>query len=110
MYNIKFMIVNKVDLMKTFKGKIQATQLGTFGPKEIQYGYITLLTRSKKHVKIKVDSFTWYETLEIGQMVDVETEKLGKTDIWVARKIMSQDSGPVSKLETKGVPAQKVTN
>ncbi|MHA1904904.1 MAG: hypothetical protein ACW99V_04475 [Candidatus Thorarchaeota archaeon] len=96
--------------MMTFKGKIQTTQLGVFGKKEIQYGYITILTRGNKHVKIKVDSYTWYETLEIGQKVDVEAEKLGNTDIWVARKILSQEKIPVSKLETKDIPAQKATN
>ena len=75
------------DKEQTIEGKIISSQLGEFGKKEILYGYIGVEIDPTHHVAIKIDSYTWYETLEIGNHVVIETAKLGTTDILVARKV-----------------------
>ena len=83
--------------MEELHGTIVSAALGTFGRNEIRYGYIGLETTDGKHVKIKVDTFTWYETLEVGNKVVVELESLGTTNILIARKIMLRtDSASVN--------------
>ena len=72
---------------KTIEGKIISRDLGEFGKKQILYGYIGLRKPDGEKVKIKIDSYTWYETLEIGSDVFVEVHNLGPTDILVARRI-----------------------
>ena len=72
---------------KTIEGKIISTQFGVFGSKQTVYGYLGIETLSGQHRIVKVDAFTWYETLEIGSHVIVEITNLGTTDIIVARKI-----------------------
>lgn len=71
----------------TIEGKIISKQLGVFGNKETVYGYIGIETLSGQQRIVKVDAFTWYETLEIGAQVIIEIATLGTTDIIVARKI-----------------------
>ncbi|TFG26263.1 hypothetical protein EU528_14710 [Candidatus Thorarchaeota archaeon] len=72
---------------KTIEGIIISSQLGEFGHNHIIYGYIGLETPSGQKIVVKVDSYTLYETLEIGSHVFVETDTLGTTDIIVARRI-----------------------
>ena len=72
---------------KTIEGKIISKDLGEFGKNQTLYGYIGLELPDCKQIKVKVDSFTWYQTLEIGSHVFVETNRLGSTDIMVARRI-----------------------
>lgn len=79
------------------QGKIVSINIGEFSKKRIKYGYIGIELPDKTHMKLKVDSYTWYETLEMGNEVVVEFEDLGDTDIHVARKIQlstSVDSTP----------------
>ncbi len=64
-------------------GLITSNQLGSLGGK--QYGFIGLETDDKKHLKVKVAAFTTYDTLDIGEHVQVTAEPLGK--IWTAKKI-----------------------
>ena len=71
----------------TIEGKIISKQFGVFGSKQIVYGYLGIETLSGQQKTLKVDAFTWYETLEIGSQVIVEIATLGTTDIIVARKI-----------------------
>jgi hypothetical protein len=68
-------------------GKIISANIGEFSKRRIRYGYIGLELADKTHMKFKVDSYTWYETLEIGDEVVVEFGDLASTDIHVARKI-----------------------
>jgi len=68
-------------------GKIASVNLGEFSKRRIKYGYIGIELPDKTHLKVKVDSYTWYETLIIGDEVVLEIENLGNTDILVARKI-----------------------
>jgi hypothetical protein len=72
---------------KTIEGTIISKDLGLFGKNQILYGYVGIEKPDGEHIKVKVDSFTWYETLEIGSHVFVETKKLGNTDILVAKRI-----------------------
>jgi len=71
----------------TIEGKIISKQLGVFGGKETVYGYLGIESPNGQQRIVKVDAFTWYETLEIGSQVIIETATLGTTDIIVARKI-----------------------
>jgi len=81
-------IVNIVRIMeKTIEGKIISKDLGAFGKNKIVYGYIGILKPNGEKVKVKIDSYTWYETLEIGSDVFVEIFNLGSTDILVARRV-----------------------
>ncbi|MFW9806059.1 MAG: hypothetical protein ACFFFK_04960 [Candidatus Thorarchaeota archaeon] len=73
-------------------GKIVSINLGEFSRKRIKYGYIGIELPDKTHMKLKVDSYTWYETLEIGNEVIIEFEDLGGTGIHVARKIQLSTS------------------
>jgi len=71
----------------TIEGKIISKELGVFGSRQIVYGYLGIEKPNGQQLMVKVDSFTWYETLEIGSHVFVEIEKLGTTDILIARRI-----------------------
>ncbi len=71
----------------TVEGTIVASQLGTFGKDAIIYGYIGVKTLEGEQKLIKVDAYTWFETLEIGDDVRIEVSLLGDTKILVARKI-----------------------
>jgi hypothetical protein len=72
---------------KTIEGKIISQQLGEFGHNRTVYGYVGIEKPSGEQVIVKVDSYTWFDTLEIGSYVFVETANLGTTDIVVARRI-----------------------
>ena len=72
---------------RTIEGKIIFKQLGEFGYNQTVYGYIGIEQPGGEQMMVKVDSFTWNETLEIGSHVFVETTNLGTTDIIVARRI-----------------------
>ena len=84
----------------TIEGKIISNDLGTFGKDKIVYGYIGIEKPNGEHIKVKVDSYTWYETLDIGSYVFVEIAHLGTTDIIVARRIdLNQD--PIFSTKSK---------
>ena len=80
-------------------GKIVSANLGEFSKRKIIYGYIGIALDDKTHVKVKVDSYTWYETLTPGDEVIIETETLKNTDIIVARKIQLKSSIESSERE-----------
>jgi hypothetical protein len=51
---------------------------------------------------VKIDSYTWYETLEIGSHVFLELDNLGTTEILVARRIdVNLDPMIITKGEAK---------
>jgi hypothetical protein len=75
-----------------FTGKIVSTQLGIFGRDEIIYGFISMQTKDNRIIKVKVDSYTTFNTLNIGDWVLIEAEFLGNTDILVARNIQPAES------------------
>lgn len=90
--------------MKTqLTGKIISTNLGEFAKKRIIYGYIGIELPDKTHIKIKVDAYTWYETLTIGDEVVLETETLANTDIIVARKVLLRTSDEISVEEATAI-------
>lgn len=80
-----------------FEGKIISANLGEFSKRLIVYGYIGIELPDKSHIKIKIDSYTWYESLVIGEEVMVEAETLANTDILVARKIRLKSSLEMEK-------------
>jgi hypothetical protein len=77
---------------KIIEGKIISVNLGEFSKRRIKYGYISIELPDKTHIKVKIDSYTWYETLTTGDEVVVEIDTLGNTDILVARKIQLKTS------------------
>jgi hypothetical protein len=74
------------------QGKIVSVNLGEFSKKRIKYGYIGIELPDKTHISVKIDSYTWYETLTTGDEVVMEIHSLGNTDILVARKIQLNTS------------------
>ena len=70
-------------------GKIISSQIGFFGKKELVYGYITIESQDGKHVTMKVDAYTEYETIKVGDLVRVDVHSLTNTDILVAREIVA---------------------
>ena len=50
-------------MSETIQGKIISADLGEFSKKRIVYGYIGIELPDKKQIKVKVDSYTWYETV-----------------------------------------------
>jgi hypothetical protein len=73
---------------RTIEGKIVSTQLATFGNTDIIYGSITIEVTRDEHVDVKIDSYTYYETLEVGNHVGVDVARLGSTDILVAKRVL----------------------
>ncbi|MHA3964444.1 MAG: hypothetical protein AM325_012995 [Candidatus Thorarchaeota archaeon SMTZ1-45] len=86
-------------MIETIQGKIISSSLGEFSKKKIVYGYIGIELSDKKHVKIKIDAYTWYESLSLGNEVVIEVEVLANTDILVARKIQLRTSTDASPEE-----------
>lgn len=90
-----FTIVNIVKTMtREIKGKIIASTIADFGETDIKYGYIGVEPQKGEHIRVKVDSYTSYETLDLGENVILEVENLGDTDIIIARKITRVKSIP----------------
>jgi hypothetical protein len=80
-------------------GKIISNNLGEFSKRGIVYGFIGIELQDRSHIKVKIDSYTLYETLTIGDEVVVEAETLANTDIMVARKIRLKSSIELSDDE-----------
>ncbi len=73
--------------MQQRKGTIVATQLANYANSDIKYGYITLETDEKEHVRIKIDSYTKYDTLERGESIVAKTKSISSDGVIVAREI-----------------------
>ena len=72
----------------TIEGRIVSTQLATFGDTDIIYGSITIEVTRNEHVDVKIDSYTYYESLDVGNHVVVDAARLGSTDILVAKRVL----------------------
>jgi hypothetical protein len=72
---------------REIEGRIVSSSVATFGNTGIVYGYLGVESDSGERMKIKVDSYTWYETLEMGEHVRIEAHSLGDTSVVVARRI-----------------------
>ena len=77
-------------------GKIVSSNLGEFSKERIVYGYLSIELPDKSYIKVKIDSYTWYKTLDLGDDVVIDLETLGNTDILVARKIQLKSDLEVS--------------
>lgn len=75
--------------MKNIVGEIVASQTAVLKSGS-SYGYITIQTPEKKHLKLKVNAGTKYETLDRGAKVEIEYAPLGDTDILSAKKILKK--------------------
>ena len=72
----------------TITGTIVARELGTFGANEILYGFLTLRDDSGDQKRVKVDSYTEWDTLSVGDSVEIHAVELGTRHIIVARRIV----------------------
>jgi hypothetical protein len=79
-------------MSQTIEGRIVSSNLGEFSKERIVYGYLSIQLPNKNNIKVKIDSYTWYETLKIGDEVVIDLESLGTTNILVARKIQLKSS------------------
>lgn len=86
-------------MIETIHGKIVSSSLGEFSKKKIIYGYLGIELPDKKHIKVKIDAYTWYDTLNLGDEVVVEIEPLADTNIIVARKIQLKTNSDASSEE-----------
>jgi hypothetical protein len=77
-------------IMDIINGEIVSSQLARYGDKDTRYGYVTVQTYEQEYVKIKVDAYTSFDTLDIGEQVVVKSKKLGDTGIRVAKQISTQ--------------------
>ncbi|MFX0108913.1 MAG: hypothetical protein ACFE7R_11555 [Candidatus Hodarchaeota archaeon] len=75
--------------VEILSGKIISSRIGYFGKEEMPYGFITVETQEGKHVTLKIDAYTEYETIKIGDFVRVDVHSLGNTEILVAKYIVS---------------------
>jgi len=74
--------------LKHTSGEIIAAQIANIPNSNRGYGYITIETPNKEHVKLKVDAMTKYDTVERGEHVTIEYDNLGGTEILSAKKIL----------------------
>lgn len=79
----------KEEQMRVIEGRITASQLAQFGAMGFEYGTISVHTGEGSSLHVKVDAYTLHEGFAIGDNVRIEMEELGKTGIWVARKIVN---------------------
>ena len=79
-------------MAEMIQGKIISSHLGEFSKRQIVYGFIGIELSDKTHIRIKIDSYTWYESLTVGDEVVIETHKLANTDILVAKTIRLKSS------------------
>ncbi len=79
-------------MSETIHGRIISSSLAEFSKKKIIYGYLGIELPDGKHIRVKVDSYTWFETLKIGEKVVVEIQPLANSHILLARKIQLIDS------------------
>jgi hypothetical protein len=70
-------------------GKIISSQLGIYGKDEMLYGFITVETQEGKHVTLKIDAYTEYETIKVGDHVRIDVHSLANTNILLAREIVA---------------------
>ena len=75
--------------VEVLSGEIVAHQIGFLGKYQLPYGFITVENQEGKHVKLKIDAYTEYETIKIGDYVCVHVHNLANTDVLVARDIVA---------------------
>ncbi|MFW9802890.1 MAG: hypothetical protein ACFFFC_09575 [Candidatus Thorarchaeota archaeon] len=75
---------------EAISGKILTSQIGYFGKGEIAYGFITVETREGIHLTLKIDAYTKYDTIKVGDQVRITVHRLADTDILVAREIVTE--------------------
>jgi len=89
-------------MIQIIEGKIISANLAEFSKKRIVYGYLGIELLDKTHISVKVDAYTRYETLSLGDDVVMEIDTLADSDIVVARKIRPKSN---SDMSSEGVSA-----
>ena len=74
-------------MVKETEGNIISAHTTKIGKGDGQYGYIGIETPESIHLKMKIDMYTTYETLERGEDVVVKYDTLGDTGILIAKEI-----------------------
>ena len=66
-------------------GSIIVTKLGDMGNRK--YGFLSIETETHEQYEVKVSAYTTYDTLDIGEQVQIEGETLGNKGIFEAKRI-----------------------
>ena len=74
-------------MVEEIEGCITSSQVARIDKTDREYGYIGIETSDSKHLKLKVDLYTDYDTLDRGEDVVVKYEPYGSTSIFVAKEI-----------------------
>ena len=74
-------------MTEKLEGQIIASQVGRISNTDKHYGFITIKTPKDSHVKVKIDSYTTYDTLEMGHDVEISTDELGTSSLIVAKEV-----------------------
>ena len=69
-------------------GFIESSELGILG--DVRYGFIDIKTKTLKHIKVIIASFTEYDTLSVGERVHVQGVSFSDRNIIIASKISRQ--------------------
>jgi len=74
-------------MQKIVTGLITASDISKMG--KTSYGYIGIETDAHENLKVKVNAFTKFDTLNVGSKVIIELESVGNEDLLTATKISS---------------------
>ena len=92
--------------MRVIEGRITATSLAEFGAMGIRYGTISVETDDGSSLRVKVDAYTLHQEFGTGDNVRIDLEELGRTGIWVARRIVNLSR----QLAAEGSESVEVSN
>ena len=74
-------------MQKIVTGLITASDISKMG--KTHYGYLGIETDTHENLKVKVNAFTKFDTLNVGSKVIIELESVGNEDLLTATKISS---------------------
>lgn len=74
-------------MVEELEGCITSSQVAKIDKTDREYGYIGIETSDNRYLKLKVDFYTDYDTLDRGEDVIVKYEPYGSTHVFVAKEI-----------------------
>jgi hypothetical protein len=89
-------------------GRIVNSRLSYVGKQELPYGYLGIVLEDGTHINVKVDVYTMYETLTVGDEIYVEVVPLGSQGVLVAKRITytsPEGSAVAAKADEVSSPA-----
>jgi hypothetical protein len=74
-------------MVEKIEGCITSSHVAKIDKTDREYGYIGIETSDNKYLKLKVDFYTDYDTLDRGEDVIVKYEPYGPSRTFVAKEI-----------------------